>query len=319
MKKSCAILFSLALCLLLAAPGSRAQSLRTYENLVRVQDEQAILSYLAHEMTEGRASGTKGKELAEHFIVGQFRALGLKPWNWTYTQSFRYLDSIAVRNVVGLLPASVPTDEYIVVGAHYDHLGKLGHTIYPGADDNASGVTALLSLAKMFAAMKADGAGPRKNLLFVAFDGKELDLAGSRYFVRHLGIPRDKVTAMVNIDMLGTDLVPPHKNREYLIALGENTLPETYRGYLSYICTRTFYKMDLDLTFYGSRDFTKMMYRTSDQHPFAEAGIPAVLFTSAFHQHTYKRTDRPDIIDYPLLRKRTLVIFNFINRLCANN
>ncbi len=319
MKKSCAILLWLALCLLFVMPVSRAQSLRPYENLVRVQEEEQIVSYLAHDLTEGRASGTKGKDLAEHFIVEQFRALGLKPWHWTYTQSFNYRDSIVLRNVVGLLPASVPTDEYIVVGAHYDHLGKLGHSIYPGADDNASGVTALLSLARMFAAMKLDGVGPRKNLLFVAFDGKELDLAGSRYFVRHMDIPTSKVTAMVNMDMLGTDLVPPHRNREYLIALGENTLPESYRGYLSYLCTRTLYKMDLDLTFYGSRDFTKMMYETSDQHPFAKTGIPAVMFTSAFHQHTYKKTDRPDIIDYALLRKRTLVIFNFINRLCALN
>jgi len=298
---------------------SAAQSYRSYENLAGTQEQMRTIAYLTDAMTEGRASGTKGKELAEHYLVERFRSIGLKPWHWTYTQSFLFQDSIPVRNVVGLLPASVPTDEYIVIGAHYDHLGKLGHSIYPGADDNASGVAALLSLAKMFAAMKADGKGPRKNLLFVAFDGKELDMAGSRYFVRHLDIPYGKITVMVNMDMLGTDLVPPHQNREYLIALGENTIPETYRGYLSYLCTRALYKMDLDLTFYGSRDFTKMMYATSDQHPFATAGIPAVLFTSAFHQHTYKKTDTKDIIDYPLLRKRTLVIFNFINRLCAEN
>ena len=318
--KSRAILPLVAVCLFLQAGTASAQVRRTaYENGVGVTGRQEILSHLTHPLTEGRASGTRGKELAEHFIVEQFRAIGLKPWHWTYTQSFKYQDSIAIRNVIGLLPAIEPTDEYIVIGAHYDHLGRLGHTVYPGADDNASGVTVLLSLAKMFCAMKADGAGPRKNLLFVAFDGKELDMAGSRYFVRHLDIPRSKITAMVNLDMLGTDLVPPHKNREYMIVLGENTLPENYRGYLSYICSRSLYKMDLDLTFYGSRDFTKMMYETSDQHPFAKAGIPAILFTSAFHQHTYKKTDTKDIIDYPLLRKRTLVIFNFINRLCAEN
>ena len=90
-------------------------------------------------------------------------------------------------------------------------------------------------------------------------------------------------------------------------------------GHLAYLCRRAAYKLDLDLTFYGSRDFYKMMYETSDQQPFARAGIPAVLFTSAFHQHTLKRSDTPAIIDYPLLRKRTLVIFNFINRLCADN
>lgn len=319
MRKTRAILILLAVSLLIPYAPAPAQSLRKYENLISVEDLQKTLEHLTHEMTEGRASGTIGKTLAEHFLVEQFRTLGLKPWNWNYTQSFRFKDSIAVRNVVGLLPASVPTDEYIVIGAHYDHLGRLGHSIYPGADDNASGVTALLSLARMFAAMKADGAGPRKNLIFVAFDGKELDMAGSRHFVRHLTLPRSRIMAMVNMDMLGTDLVPPHKNREYLFAIGENTLPETYQGYLSYICKRTLYKLDLDLSFYGSRDFSKMMYQTSDQHPFAHAGIPAVLFTSAFHQHTYKKSDTSDIIDYPLLRKRTLVIFNFLNRLCADN
>lgn len=319
MRKTCAILLIMSVFLLQPWLSATAQSLRKYENLINLEEQRKTLEYLAHEMTEGRASGTRGKALAEHFLIERFRAIGLKPWNWNYSQSFRYKDSIAVRNVVGFLPASGPSDEYIVIGAHYDHLGRLGHSVYPGADDNASGVTALLSLAHMFAAMYADGTGPRKNLIFIAFDGKELDMAGSRHFVRTLPFPRSKITAMINMDMLGTDLVPPHKNREYLFAIGENTLPESYQGYLSYICRRAFYKIDLDLTFYGSRDFSKMMYQTSDQHPFARAGIPAVLFTSAFHQHTYKKTDAPDIIDHPLLRKRTLVIFNFINRLCAEN
>ena len=319
MKKSRAILIALVVFGVLSAFRAEAQSLRAYENSVSAIQMEEMLSYLAHEMTEGRASGSKGKELAEHYLVEQFRTIGLKPWHWNYTQSFRYNDTIVVRNIVGLLPASIPTDEYIVIGAHYDHLGRLGHTVYPGADDNASGVTALLSLARMFTAMKADGKGPRKNLLFVAFDGKELNMAGSRYFVRHLSVPQSQITAMVNMDMLGTDLVPPRRNREYLFAIGESSLPESYQGYLSYICARAFYKLDLDLTFYGSRGFYKMMYESSDQHPFVRAGIPAVLFTSAFHEHTLKKTDTPAIINYPLLRKRTQVIFNFINRLCAEN
>jgi len=318
MYKRRAILFILSVAALLA-PAARSQNLRTYENLVTADQLRSTVEYLADGMTEGRAAGTHGKELAEHYLVDQFRSIGLVPWNWTYTQSFLYQDSIAVRNVVGLLPATIESDEYIIIGAHYDHLGKLGHTIYPGADDNASGVAALLSVARMFASMRAEGRGPRKNLLFVCFDGKELDMAGSRWFVRHLSIPKNHITAMVNLDMLGTDLVPPRSNPEYLFALGEESLPESYRGYLAYACSRAFQRLDLDLTFYGSRNFAKMMYDTSDQHPFAVAGIPAVLFTSAFHDHTYKKTDTPAIINYPLLRKRTLVIFNFVNRLCADN
>ena len=318
MYKRRAILFILCIAAFMTPPV-RSQSLRGYENLVTAGELQASVEYLSHELTQGRAAGTPGKELAEHYLVEQFRRIGVVPWHWHYTQSFPYLDSIAIRNVVGLVPASIETDEYIVIGAHYDHLGKLGHTIYPGADDNASGVAALLSIARMFVAMRTDGHGPRKNLLFVAFDGKELDMAGSRYFVQHLPFPKSRITAMVNLDMLGTDLVPPRSNPEYLFALGENTLPATYQGYLAYVCSRAFHRLDLDLTFYGSQNFAKMMYQTSDQQPFAAAGIPAVLFTSAFHDHTYKKTDTPAILNYSLLRKRTVVIFNFINRLCADN
>ena len=319
MRKICAILLAAALLTGSFPARSAAQNTLKYENAVGEAMLRQTLSYLADEMTEGRASGTKGKDLAEHFLLDQFRDIGLKPVNWVYTQSFRYRDSLTLRNIVGLLPASVPSDEYIIIGAHYDHLGRLGHTVYPGADDNASGVTAMLATARMFAAMKADGKGPRKNLIFIAFDGKELNLAGSRYFAAHLPVPREKITAMVNLDMLGTDLVPPRRNREYLFVIGENTLPGTYQGFLSYLCARNPYKLDLDLSFYGSRDFYRMMAETGDQYPFARTGIPAVLFTSAFHQHTYKKSDTPDIIDYPLLLKRSRIVFRFINRLCAAN
>lgn len=312
-----------SICLLISVAAlficglSRGQTVRSYELVANEREQRECIEALAGAMTEGRATGTEGKMLAERFIVGKFKAYGLKPYNWNYTQSFRY-DTLVVRNVVGMIPATIESDEYIIVGAHYDHLGRLGHSIYPGADDNASGVTCLLSLAKIFATMKEDGKGPHKNIIFVAFDGKELGLLGSDYFVKHLGIPRNKVTAMVNIDMIGTDLVPPHRGKpDYLIALGENRLPEVYRGYLSYVCSRAQYRLDLDQTFYGSANFSKYMLESGDQMPFTKAGIPAVLFTSAFHQHTYKTTDKPEIINYPLMLKRTRVIFLFVRTLCG--
>lgn len=312
-----------SICLLLCVAAvflccrSWGQSLRSYELTVGEKDQREYVDALAGEITAGRATGTEGKMLAERFIVGKFKEFGLKPYNWNFTQSFRH-DTVAVRNVVGLIPASVETDEYIIVGAHYDHLGRLGHSIYPGADDNASGVACLISLAKMFSEMKADGRGPHKNIIFVAFDGKEMGMLGSDYFVKHLGIPRSRVTAMVNIDMIGTDLVPPHRGKsDYLIALGEHRLPEVYRGYLSYICSRAQYRLDLDQTFYGSANFSKYMYESGDQMAFSKAGIPAVLFTSAFHKHTYKTTDKPDIINYPLMLRRTRVIFLFVRNLCG--
>ena len=307
---------SVCIAFLLAAVVSSAQSLTKYENLVSVQEQMETLTYLSDEMTAGRASGSSGAQIASRFISSRFKDIGLKPYEWSYTQSFRYDDTTVVRNVIGYLPAAKPTDEAVIIGAHYDHLGRLGGRTYSGADDNASGVTVLLSLAEMFTEMKRDGKGPGCNLYFVAYDGKELSMCGSDYFVSHLNIPKGKIRCAVNIDIIGSDLVPPHIDKNYIIALGESTLPEEYQGILSSICRKPQYRIDLDLTFYGSKDFTKMYYDMSDQISFSKEKIPAVLFTSGFHDHTYKPTDTAGIINFPLLRKRTLVIFNFIDRLC---
>lgn len=301
--------------LLLCLRSLSAQHYSAYEQLIYPEKQRAILSYIADDATTGRASGTEGKMKVEQFIIDHFKEYGLKPYNWAYTQSFLYNDSIAVRNVVGIIPSNYKNDEYIIISAHYDHIGEIKGRVYNGADDNASGVTALINLAEMFGYMKSAGKGPRKNLIFVAFDGKELSMSGSEYFVKHLNIPKGKIICNINIDMIGTNLVPPRGDKEYIIVLGEDRLPQKYRGILANLCRRPQYRMDLDLTFYGSRDFTKMFYSLGDQNSFTKAGIPALLFTSAFHQYTYKTTDDPEIIDYPLLRKRTYLIFNFVNKL----
>ncbi len=293
-----------------------AQRVGSFDHLLNQIEMEEDLSFVASDLAGGRESGTSGKQAVEQFIVRRFRNLGLKPYHWCYTESVPYNDSIVLRNVVGYLPAVAPSNEYIIVGAHYDHVGTLSGRIYPGADDNASGVSALLGLAKLFTTLKAEGKAPRKNIIFVAFDGKELSMSGSEHFVKNLDIPREGVVCAVNIDMLGTDLVPVGVDRNYIIALGENTLKEKYRGYLRYLTRNVKYRMDLDLTFYGSRNFTDIVYKTGDQYPFAKAGFPAILFTSAFHDHTYKPTDTEEIINFPLLRRRTLVIFNFLLRLC---
>lgn len=308
----------LLLCLFLLHTAIFCSALppRDYSDLISEKSQREILDFLADDICEGRASGTTGGQTAARFLMERFKSMGLKPYDWHYTQSFLYRDSIVLRNVVGVLPAVHRSDEYVIVSAHFDHLGRLGSRVYSGADDNASGVAALLSIAGAFCEMKRDGNGPEKNIIFLAFDGKELSMSGSEYFVANLGINRSKIVCNVNMDILGTDLEPVGDNKEFIIALGESTLKPEYRGYLSYLCQSRQYRMDLDLTFYGSRDFTKMYYGMSDQNSFAQEGIPAVLFTSGFHDHTYKPSDKPDIINFPLLRKRTAIIFNFINKLC---
>ena len=315
MKKSFLVVTLLAAALLLC-DSAYAQKTGKYDHALYLQEMKEDLSFVASDLVAGRASGTDGKHMVEQFLVRRFRNLGLVPYHWCYTQSVPYKDSIILRNVAGYIPAASPSKDYVIVCAHYDHIGTIGGRIFNGADDNASGVAALLGLAKLFTSMKSEGAAPSKNILFVAFDGKELSMSGSEHFVSNLDIPPENIACVLNIDMLGTNLVPVGLNNDYIIALGENTINSKYRGILSFLAKRAAYKMDLDLTFYGSRNFTDMIYRTGDQYSFAKAGIPAMLFTSAFHEHTYKPTDTIDIIDFPLLRRRTLLIFNFILRLC---
>ena len=119
-------------------------------------------------------------------------------------------------NVVGVTPGWFRS--YIVVGAYFDGLGTLDGAFYPGADSNASGVAALLDLARELASACDD----RTGIIFVAFDGHNADLAGSRAFLERFR-REYRISLMVNLDILGSSMAPLHKNQaDYLIALGAN-------------------------------------------------------------------------------------------------
>ena len=275
------------------------------------------VEFLSDDLCGGRASGSEGSEMARLYIADRFRDIGLNPIGWHFTQSFKAEDSTILRNIAGIIHSSGESDEYVIICAHYDHIGTIGGTIYNGADDNASRVAALLMIASRLMEMKNAGTGPGCNLIFVALDGKELNMAGSRHFVEEMTIPPHKIRCAINIDIIGSDLVPVGKRKDYIIALGENTLPPSSRGYISHICSTGPYRMDLDLSFYGSRDFTKMMYISGDHHSFAAKKIPAVFFTSGFHSLTYKAGDDACIVNFDLLRRRAMVICRFIS--CIGN
>ncbi len=108
------------------------------------------------------------------------------------------------RNVLGLLEGSDPKlkDEYVIVSAHYDHLGVVGGRTQFGADDNASGVAALLEIARAFV---EGGVRPRRSILFASFDSEEAGLLGSFYYARHPALPVEKAAAVLNMDMVGRD------------------------------------------------------------------------------------------------------------------
>ena len=293
--------------LMLATAALQAQERRRslgpytmYEQIVYQAKQERLMTWLAHDMNHGRATGTRDAARVARYIETHFRQYGLEPFcEGSFYQPF-LADSASGtvgRNVIGFVPSAVPSDEYVLITAHYDHLGVLDGNIYNGADDNASGVTVLLNLADMFGTMKKTKTGPDKNIIFAALDAKELNMAGSKHFVDHLIIGKDSIICAINIDQIGTVLEPVHEaDTSFVIVLGEQTLRRQDRGLID-MCNRYYnIGLDIDHTFYGSENFTRLFYQ-------------ALVFTSGFHRHTYKTTDDPDIISYPVMKKRTLLIF----------
>ncbi len=315
---------------------ARAQELgvmdeKSAQNLVWESKLQSQVEfYCDSSLFKGRATGTQGGVQASFSIIGKFKDLGLLPVSWSYNKSFMTQDSLRIgHNVVGMLPAAGKkwVDSYIIVGAHYDNLGILGGKFYPGADSNASGLVALTTIAEMFSTMGSLGKTYKSNIIFVAFDGNESNRAGSYDLWRRIEdgslidpvsrhrITKDKIRMMVNIDQLGSSLAPLRRGQDgFLIMLGGHSLPVDCRNLLSH-CNR-FYWVNLQLseTYYGSENFTKVFYTLSDQRVFVENNIPAVLFTSGITMNNNKTYDTPDTLNYPVFRKRIILIYYWLNK-----
>ena len=330
MRKLTKIIFFLLLCLNAHAGDSwtkereKAKSLITQEKLARE------VSFLTDSICQGRASGTRGSVEAAMWIRRKFEEAGLIGMTDSWTQGFNIRHGLNGRNVIGMLPGSksIPCDRYIIVGAHYDHLGAMDGKIYPGADANASGTVAMLSIAEMLSAYRNLGKSHDSNVIFVAFDAKEYNMAGSKALwnmiengslkdpVSGETITKSKITMMVNIDQIGCTSAPLKSGRkDYIIMLGNESLKPIKRDMLR-ICNRMFaIDMEYDYTYYGSKNFTKMFYRLSDQRVFIDNGIPSVLFTSGITMNTNKTYDTPETIDLKILQKRIFLIYHWVDKM----
>lgn len=157
--------------------------------------------------------------------------------------------------------------------------------------------------------MKKKGESPTKNLIFVAFDGKESNMAGSENFIKQLPFPINKIKFNINIDQIGSTFAPPGIKTNYLLILGADGKNYKLKERIDYlnIYARTY--LDLDFSFYGSKEFAAIFYKASDQILFAENGIPAILFTSGITVHTYKPSDDSDMLDYNVMVNRIKLIY----------
>lgn len=251
----------------------------------------AHVAYLASEELEGRGLGTKGKDLAEKYIVSAFEKAGLTPLkDGSFVESFNIKSDLAwiqASNIVGIIPGSDANlkNEYIVIGAHYDHLGYVMNDktkiIYPGADDNASGVAMMLELAKT---LKKPEFNQKRTIIFVAFDAEESGLLGSKNFLENLD-PKVKsnIKAMFSFDMVG--MLGANKG---LILKGLGGIQNAKEVALE-IAT----KNGIEIT-----DTSSNVEQRTDTKSFGDAGIPAVHVFTGLKSPYHRPEDTADLLDY---------------------
>jgi hypothetical protein len=213
-------------------------------------------------------------------------------------------------NVLGMIEGTDKKDEYLVLTAHYDHLGKRGDVIYYGADDDGSGTVSIIELAEAFSKAKAAGKGPRRSVIFMTVSGEEKGLWGSDFFSEHPTVSLDKVTANLNIDMIGridTERKKPDTNN-YVYVVGDDKLSSELKP-ISEGVNKKYTKLVLDYKFNDPNDEERIYYR-SDHFNFAKKGVPIIFYYDGMLKADYHQpTDTPDKINYPLLAKRAQLVF----------
>ena len=324
------LIMTVVLCGNLQAQGSSGSESSAARNLIWEHKLYRHIEFLSDTLCQGRATGTRGSIEAAFWIEREFRDAGLMKIGETYAKRIYAGHGLLGRNIIGFIPGSTknPKDRYVIVGAHYDHIGQLKRVTYPGADSNASGTVALTSLAEMFSIMKTLGKGYDSNIIFVAFDAREMNRAGSEALWKMIEngeltdpisgkvITREKIRLMVNIDQIGSTLSPLNEGRDdYMIMLGNESLKPFEREILSYCNRSSGLHMDLDFTYYGSKNFTEVFYRLSDQRIFIDNKIPAVLFTSGITMNTNRTRDTAETLNYEVFKKRIYLIFDWLEKM----
>lgn len=318
MKKRQKIFFSLIFFSFAAGLGCSAQ----IGGMVSASSLRSKVEFLSSPLCDGRATESLGGMEAAFWISRQMQHDEVLPMGDSYMHS-RMASGRCIRNIIGIVPSEKPSDRYIIIAAHYDNLGVLNGNYYPGADSNASGVAAMLSVARSLRGMKVLGKGLPVNVIFVALDAKQVNMLGAECLYSDLAagrlrnpatgavVRKSQVSMFVNIDILGGTLAPIRNgNPRYLIMLGGD---ESHRKMLRNANEKVDAGLQLGFDYYGSRDFTDLFYRrVSEQKVFIAHDIPSVMFTSGITMNTNRVADTAETLDFDVLRARVAAICQWL-------
>ena len=293
-------------------------------NTINRSSAEATIGFLASDELQGLEAGFHGSYVSSEYIASILQWMGIQPLNESYFQPFDayrkerqkkgrlevHPDSVAklkqevhqklsMRNVLAMIPGK-NTKEYVIVGAHFDHLGidpaLDGDQIYNGADDNASGVSAVLQIARAFL---ASGQQPERNVIFAFWDGEEKGLLGSKYFVQTCPFV-SQIKGYLNFDMIGRNNKPEQpKHVVYFYTAAHPSFGDWLKK---------------DIKKYGLQ--LEPDYRAwdnpvggSDNGTFAKAGIPIIWYHTDGHPDYHQPSDHADRLNWDKIVEITKASF----------
>ncbi len=289
------------------------------------QEISDFIWFLAGPECEGRRNGTEGSKKAGRFLMEELENYSLDQHffqGFSSTEIIRdrqYGDRIVAyygelgfevnengRNVVGILEGTDKKEEYVIISAHYDHVGMNENgEVFPGADDNASGASAVLEIAEAFGILAKGGIRPERSIIFVFFDAEEMGLWGSQYFVQNPPVPFENIVAVVNLDMIGRN-----KPNELQVIGSKNIKDFSERSPQLYWATIRANKiLGFELVYPPARRESHQRYRffASDQSSFYLASpednrLPVVFYHADLHDDYHMPSDTPEKVNFEKVR-----------------
>lgn len=280
-----------------------SKNIELKSSLVDSAQIMADIKFLASDELAGRKSGEKGNEIARQYIVNKFQKIGLEKFDTSYTQPFRFYKRFPKKtyhgqNIIGKITGTEFPEKYLVLTAHYDHIGQKNEKIFNGADDNASGVSALLATAQYF-----KNNPPKHSIIFVAFDAEELGLEGAKYFVDEPPVELEKLVMNVNLDMISRN----KKNEIYICGTYHYPFLKEKLGDIN-AKTKLNVLFGHDTPNLGFNDWTN----ASDHGPFHQKKIPFVYLGVEDHEDYHKETDTFERIDPSFLFQSTQLVIKMM-------
>lgn len=285
---------------------------------ISTQELKNHLNTLASDEMEGRKTGENGQKKAAAYLREFYKRNGIEAFPGTHDY-FQKVPSEAMQrmfspklndseNVIAYIKGSEKPDEYVVISAHYDHVGIANGEIFNGADDNGTGTSAVLEIARVFNEQKKKGNAPKRSIIFLHCTGEEYGLHGSRFFVNSGIVRMADIVADLNVDMIGrTDFKYENSKKDYIYLVGSDKLSQELHD-LSESVNKKYTNLLLDYT-YNDEKNPEMIYYRSDHYNFAKYGIPVIFYYSGEHADYHKPTDTADKIDFGKMLKRTRLIF----------